>query len=239
MSRLIQPIARILCVFGLLLATAAPARAEEAPASLGQHTVVKGDTLYCLGRAYRVDPAAIARINKLARTARLIIGQVLIIPSVEWKKVPAGPVCATQFQSPYEGAAAPQAAPAEATATATPAPSETLVPANSEIVTYTVKRGDTLSRIARQFNVTVPALQAANKLAGTTIYVGQVLIIPSTEPPKDCVIKGNISVVTGEKIYHVPGGAFYEVTVIRPEYGERWFCTEDEAVAAGWRKSER
>jgi hypothetical protein len=53
------------------------------------------------------------------------------------------------------------------------------------------------------------------------------------------VIKGNISADTREKIYHVPGGALYEVTVIRPENGERWFCTEDEAVAAGWRKSER
>lgn len=51
------------------------------------------------------------------------------------------------------------------------------------------------------------------------------------------VIKGNISQTTGEKIYHVPGGDYYDVTVIDESAGERWFCTEQEAVAAGWRRS--
>lgn len=52
-----------------------------------------------------------------------------------------------------------------------------------------------------------------------------------------CVIKGNISINTQERIYHVPGQEFYIPTKIRPEYGERWFCTEAEARAAGWRKA--
>lgn len=58
----------------------------------------------------------------------------------------------------------------------------------------------------------------------------------STSEPR---IKGNISYRTGEKIYHVPGGDYYEETVIDESSGERWFCTEAEAVAAGWRKSKR
>jgi len=53
------------------------------------------------------------------------------------------------------------------------------------------------------------------------------------------LIKGNISLTTGEKIYHVPGGYYYDDTVIDEAKGERWFCTEAEAVAAGWRKSKR
>jgi len=52
------------------------------------------------------------------------------------------------------------------------------------------------------------------------------------------VIKGNIS-SSGEKIYHVPGGYYYDQTVIDESKGERWFCTEAEAQAAGWRKSKR
>lgn len=52
-----------------------------------------------------------------------------------------------------------------------------------------------------------------------------------------CDIKGNISIDTGEKIYHVPGGEYYNETIIKPEYGERWFCTEREAIANGWRRS--
>jgi micrococcal nuclease len=50
------------------------------------------------------------------------------------------------------------------------------------------------------------------------------------------VIKGNIS-DNKEKIYHVPGGASYNATVIDPNKGERCFCTEAEAQAAGWRRS--
>ncbi len=54
-----------------------------------------------------------------------------------------------------------------------------------------------------------------------------------------CDIKGNISYKSGEKIYHVPGGEFYDECVINPDYGERWFCTEQEARLNGWRKSEK
>ena len=58
-----------------------------------------------------------------------------------------------------------------------------------------------------------------------------------TVAPAGCVIKGNISYNTGEKIYHVPGGGSYGPTVINPSVGERWFCTEQEAIANGWRKA--
>ncbi|MDT0212435.1 thermonuclease family protein [Rothia sp. ARF10] len=58
----------------------------------------------------------------------------------------------------------------------------------------------------------------------------------ATTKPSSCVIKGNIS-SSGEKIYHVPGGGSYDATVITASKGERWFCTEDEARAAGWRKA--
>lgn len=53
----------------------------------------------------------------------------------------------------------------------------------------------------------------------------------------DCNIKGNISINTGERIFHVPGQRYYDVTRISPQYGERWFCSEQEARQAGWRKS--
>lgn len=52
-----------------------------------------------------------------------------------------------------------------------------------------------------------------------------------------CDIKGNVAFETGERIYHVPGQTYYEEADIRPERGERWFCTEDEAVENGWRRA--
>jgi endonuclease YncB( thermonuclease family) len=57
---------------------------------------------------------------------------------------------------------------------------------------------------------------------------------PATESPSgDCSIKGNIS--ENGRIYHVPGSRSYEDTVINESRGERWFCTEQQAQAAGWR----
>ena len=55
-------------------------------------------------------------------------------------------------------------------------------------------------------------------------------------PAKPCQIKGNIS-ATGERIYHPPGCRYYNATIIDTNRGERWFCTEAEAVAAGWRRT--
>lgn len=58
-------------------------------------------------------------------------------------------------------------------------------------------------------------------------------------PEAACVIKGNISISTGIRYYHLPGMEDYDATVISPAAGERWFCTEAEAIAQGWRKAPR
>lgn len=54
-----------------------------------------------------------------------------------------------------------------------------------------------------------------------------------------CNIKGNISYYGGERIYHVPGQEYYSATRISLLKGERWFCSEAEAQAAGWRRARR
>ncbi|QKC99980.1 thermonuclease family protein [Mesorhizobium sp. NZP2298] len=54
-----------------------------------------------------------------------------------------------------------------------------------------------------------------------------------------CNIKGNISVNSGDHIYHLPGQEHYAETVISTGKGERWFCSEAEARAAGWRRAKR
>lgn len=60
-----------------------------------------------------------------------------------------------------------------------------------------------------------------------------------SEPKPGCDIKGNISIKNGNKIYHMPGQEYYLSTIISPENGERWFCSEEDAKANGWRKSYR
>jgi hypothetical protein len=52
-----------------------------------------------------------------------------------------------------------------------------------------------------------------------------------------CRIKGNISLNTGKRIYHMPGQEHYDETIITTSKGERWFCSEQAAQSAGWRKA--
>lgn len=54
-----------------------------------------------------------------------------------------------------------------------------------------------------------------------------------------CTIKGNISFNADKKIYHLPGMEDYDSTVISLEKGEKWFCTESDAISNGWRKAPR
>jgi endonuclease YncB( thermonuclease family) len=57
---------------------------------------------------------------------------------------------------------------------------------------------------------------------------------PRSAATAKCLIKGNIN-REGERIYHVPGSPSYDETRIDSTYGERMFCSEAEAQAAGWR----
>ncbi len=77
--------------------------------------------------------------------------------------------------------------------TATPEPTQTatLVP-TPVVVKYTVKQGDTLSTIAKQFKVSVEAIRAANNLTNDTLHPGDVLSIPQGTPTP-----GAIAQVTG------------------------------------------
>jgi len=57
---------------------------------------------------------------------------------------------------------------------------------------------------------------------------------PGNDHRAGCDIKGNIN-SKGARIYHLPGTSSYAATRIDTSRGERWFCSEQEARAAGWR----
>lgn len=54
---------------------------------------------------------------------------------------------------------------------------------------------------------------------------------------ENCQIKGNIDQVSGTRAYYVPGQDRYSSVRIYPSEGEHWFCSEDQAIAAGWHKA--
>lgn len=75
--------------------------------------------------------------------------------------------------------------------------------------------------------------------AAAFIGAGGYTLLPRAAYDPACTIKGNISINSGERIYHVPGQEYYSATKISYEHGERWFCSEAEARRAGWRKAHR
>lgn len=136
--------------------------ATTPPPQAGSHTVKQGETLFSISRLYGVTASAIAQANNISNPNRIYPGQVLVIP----------------------GGNAPAPTPSPS-----PTPPPTAPPTG--MGTYTVRPGDTLSRIAAQFGVTVNAIMQANNISNPNrIFVGQVLNIPggssgggSTPPP--------------------------------------------------------
>jgi LysM repeat protein len=121
-------------------------------AILGYHTVQRGETLFCIGRAYGVDPYAIAAQNSIVNPSVIWPGQVLAIPDKP-AVVAAGWVCPPQFGG------------------GTPPPECRYY--------HTVAWGENLYRLSMRYGVTIWAIADANGITNTHyIYAGQVLCIP-------------------------------------------------------------
>ena len=60
----------------------------------------------------------------------------------------------------------------------------------------------------------------------------------SVAPSPDCTIKGNVN-SAGECIYHKPTSRWYAQIKMQINKGTRWFCSVDEAEAAGCRETRR
>lgn len=136
--------------YGEKVAAALPNLPRYIPpdAVYGWHSVRSGDTLGALARRYRTTAQAIMRLNGIKNPKALRIGQKLKIPGKGDSKEPG----------PSAGSAT--------TASKTP-----------KGAAYTVKEGDTLFTLARQFNTTVDRIKAANRLGGDALSVGQKLVI--------------------------------------------------------------
>lgn len=55
----------------------------------------------------------------------------------------------------------------------------------------------------------------------------------------NCIIKGNFEnkEKSGRKLYYLPNCAQYKFVLVEKDLGESWFCTEKEALAAGYIKA--
>lgn len=124
---------------------------------LGYHTVREGETLYCIARAYGVDPLAIANANGVVNPNLVFPGMVLAIPNVP-RSLPSGRTCPCQFAG---GAGASAGA------------------ASGCRWQHPVVRGQNLFRISLRYGVSMSAIAQANGISNPNlIYAGQTLCIP-------------------------------------------------------------
>ena len=101
--------------------------------------------------------------------------------------------------------------------------------------------GDVAGRVHRAVGLARPQQedrhsrrdQAAGKRQGDPAGVGFGPVAPSP----DCTIKGNVN-RSGECIYHQPTSRWYAKIQMKISKGTRWFCSVEEAEAAGCRETE-
>ena len=160
----------------VVLATAAwpvtthAARTIQSPRVV--HIVRPGETLSGIAATYGITRAALEATNNIINANSIYAGMALIVPSASTSRTASAGL----------GSAAPsntQSSPPKSTYQRSPGQSVTLGCGS----TYVVKRGDTVSRIARLCGVSTTSLLRANNLdAYGRIYVGQVLVLSSTAP---------------------------------------------------------
>lgn len=62
--------------------------------------------------------------------------------------------------------------------------------AGEQLITHSIKRGDTLSGIATQYNSSQSRIMAANGMTSTKIIAGETLRVPTSAPPTDVAMNG-------------------------------------------------
>jgi membrane-bound lytic murein transglycosylase D len=136
-----------------------------ASASFRWHTVKKGETLAAIARKYKITTAKLASANDLRTSSRVRGGTTLMVP--------VGP--ASALAAAYSAPDRPVANGSASSSTSTKASTNTR--SSTRTSTYKVRPGDTLSRIAQKFDVSVQALKQLNRLSSNTIVVGETLTV--------------------------------------------------------------
>ncbi len=206
MERRTRSLVVALLVIALVTAAAVPALAAPgiAPQRQGTvHIVQWGETLGIIAQRYGVTVSAIAQANGISNPNYIYAGQSLTIPTGTAPPAPAPPPGGTTTYVVQRGDTLGAIAARYGTTVnelvalngimnpnliyvgqvlkvpGGPSPA----PPVEDVCIYWVKAGDTLTKIALQYQTTVWALAIANNLANPSfIYVGQQLIIPGCGP---------------------------------------------------------
>ena len=168
------------------------------------HVVQAGETLFTIGLKYGLVWTKIAAANNIVGTS-IYSGQRLVIP------VGGEPT------APPTNSDSPTAPPDNGSQTPPPQPA-------TGSTVHIVQRGETLHKIGLIYGVPWPAIQQANNLPNTTIWVGQQLIIPPssgvTAPPAEAPAGGSFEGryflvdLSEQRLYAFEGSTMVRTTLI-------------------------
>lgn len=117
------------------------------------HVVQPGETIYCIARAYGVNPWAITDYNGIGNVNLIYAGQVLAIPDA-YASLPPGPTCAAQCPLG--------------------------LPTCACVTYHTIAMGENLYRISLRYGVSMWRIAQCNSIYDLNyIRVGDVLCIPT------------------------------------------------------------
>ncbi len=180
------------------------------------YTVKSGDTLYKIAQNNNTTVDEIKSLNNLTSNT-LQIGQTLKLPS---PLTPEDTYTVKSGDSLYKIATKYNTTVDElkrinnlttnilSIGQVLKLPTTTSAPTKTDTVNYTVKSGDSLYKIAVQYNTTVDAIKSQNNLATNTLQIGQVLQIPLTNQTGT-----TYTVKSGDSLYSI--AKKYNTTVAR------------------------
>ena len=169
------------------------------------YVVKKGDSLYSIARENNTTVSELKTINKLTSDV-LTIGQTLLLPSAT---VIADTYTVQKGDTLY-GIANKLGTTVSELKNTNNLTSDTLsigqvlkIPnsnneENSNTITYTVKSGDSLYSIAKNYDVTVDAIKKENNLTSNLLSIGQILKIPTTS-----ITETTYVVKSGDNLYGI------------------------------------
>lgn len=188
------------------------------PAGSYPYVIKSGDTLYKIAVKNNTTVEAIMDINPGINPNNLQVGQKICIPSEMQHKCPVGTIEHTIKRGDTIYKLAKQYnTTVEAILIVNPGinpdnlqigqkiciPSEKPHKCPTGTFVYTIKQGDTIYKLAKQYNTTVEAILMVNPgINPDNLQIGQMICIPSEKPAPDC-----------DGIYYVvrPGDTLYSI----------------------------